>query len=337
MIDLRSDTVTKPSPEMRRLMAAAKVGDDVYREDPTTGRLEEYAAYLTGKEAALLISSGTFGNLLAAMVLARRGTEVLMHEAAHTMIYEQSGISAIVGAKPVTIAGLRGILTAEAVEKKINKAVPYYNEETSLIIIENSHNFCGGTVWSKTELESLAAVANKYNLPIHLDGARIFNAAVAGGLSVKEISSYAGTITFCLSKGLGAPIGSVLCGDKTFIDKALRWRKMLGGGMRQTGVLAAAGLYALENNVERLAEDHNHAQLLAKAFNESDWAQAECEPETNIIFAVTKGPAGEMVAKLKDKGILCFAMGPKRIRMVTHLDVSGSDIAKACEAIKTVS
>jgi threonine aldolase len=334
LIDLRSDTVTVPDEEMRKVMAAAEVGDDVFREDKTTLRLEELAAGLTGKEAALFVSSGTMGNLLTIMALCGRGTEAVMHEQGHTLILELNGAAAVAGIRPVAVAGERGILTPSQVEPYLKQGGAYYTDRTSLIIIENTHNFCGGTVWQKAEIHQLALLAARYKLPVHMDGARLFNAVAAAGYSAEEACQHVNTVTFCLSKGLGAPVGSVVCGEKPFINELLRLRKMLGGGMRQTGILAAAGIYALENNRHKLKDDHEKARRLAKAFSRSGWAQPEAQPETNIVFVSTQQPAADIAAGLAAKGVLTMAVGTNRLRAVTHLSVSDEQISKASKIIE---
>lgn len=337
IVDLRSDTLTKPTLAMRAVMAAAEVGDDVYLEDPTIAALEAKSAELTGKEAALFVSSGTLGNLISIYVMAPKGTEVVMHAKAHTYRYELSGISAVCGAKPLTIDGERGFFTAEQLNAIVSKAVPYYTERTSLVVIENTHNFCGGTVWPLDQLAQVATAATKHGLPLHLDGARLFNAACASKTSVAELAKGATSLTFCLSKGLGAPVGAIIAGDKAFITECRRVRKMLGGGMRQAGIVAAAGIYALDHNVVRLQEDHDHAQMLATALNNSGVATVTEEPQTNIVFATTTVPAAGLVEKLAAQNVRGMAMGPNTLRLVTHLDVDTKAIEQACAAIATLS
>lgn len=336
LIDLRSDTVTKPSDAMRKAIYEAEVGDDIYREDKTMRELEEYSASITGKESAIFVPSGTMGNLIPILIWANRGTEVIMHEQAHTQILELSGISAFAGAKPVIIANDRGILTASALRSKINTGASYTAEKTSLIIFENTHNYCGGTCWTDEEMADLAKVAKEFNLPVHMDGARLFNAHVATGLAIDKMSSYANSLTFCLSKGLGAPVGAMICGSKDFINQALSHRKRIGGAMRQSGILAAAGLYALKNNVNRLADDHANAKKIATAVSGSSWGSIDREPETNIVFANTKEVASEVAKKLKEKGVLVFATHPNKVRFVTNLDISDEDTNKVCEIIKSL-
>lgn len=335
--DLRSDTVTRPSGEMRKVMHKAEVGDDVYGEDPTINLLQETAAKLTGKKAALFLPSGSMGNLIPLMIQCGRGNEVILHENNHIMHYELASAAALAGVMPITISGERGIITPRAVEPKLRPEI-YYMARTGLIEIENTHNKEGGTCWNEDELAALYRFARKKGIPVHLDGARVFNAAVHTGMTVKKISSYADTVTFCLSKGLGAPVGSLLCGPDEFIAEARRVRKMLGGGMRQAGILAAAGLYALENNVDRLREDHLNTRKLADTLGGMAWAQVDPDAvETNILFIGTPaGNAQAVVQALAKKGVLCSNDGEYRIRFVTSLEVSSTDIREVCGIIESL-
>ena len=241
--DLRSDTITRPTGDMRKAMLRAEVGDDVYGEDPTINLLQETAAKITGKKAALFLPSGTMGNLIPLYVLCGRGNEVILHENSHIMHYELSSAAALAGVMPRPVPGERGVFTPKIIKPQVRPDI-YYMARTALIEVENTHNKEGGTCWKEHELADIAKFAKKTGIPVHMDGARIFNAAVHTGIPVKRIASYADTVTFCLSKGLGAPVGSLLCGPTEFIAEARRVRKMLGGGMRQAGVIAAAGLYA---------------------------------------------------------------------------------------------
>lgn len=338
LIDLRSDTVTKPTLAMRDAMAKAEVGDDVYREDPAVKELEEYSANLCGKEAALFVGSGTMGNVIPCFIAGGKGSEILMHEKAHTFSHELSGMAAIAGSKPMLVPGERGILTKEALESCYNRGEPYFTDRASMVIIENTHNFCGGTAWKEKELADAAGFAKKYKLFLHMDGARLFNAAAASNMSPAKICSYADSVTFCLSKGLGAPFGALLLGKKAFVEEARRVRKMLGGGFRQAGLMAAAGLYALKNNIPLLTEDYYKACRLAAALSACGWAQAQAMPESNIVFAcLPDARAHAAVEALGKRGVLCSAMGKNSIRFVTHLDVSSEDIEKACEIIENLS
>jgi len=337
--DLRSDTFTLPTPEMREAIARAEVGDDVFGEDPTVNRLEKRAAALTGKEAALFVSSGTMGNLLAFMIHGGQGKEILLHEKAHALHYELTGMSALAGAMPIALPGERGILSPETVKAAIRKGKPYYMAATGLIEIENSHNFAGGSCYRPEEIRALGELAQEEGLPLHMDGARLFNAAAAVDAPPQELCEPVTTVTFCLSKGLGAPMGSLLCGPKEFVSRARTLRKMLGGGMRQIGFMAAAGLYALENYVDRLREDNENAAALARTLNEEcPWA--EIDPgsvETNIVFFDTPNHEAEIVrSKLEDKGVLAIATGSRTIRFVTSREVPGTKISEVCEILCTL-
>ena len=335
-IDLRSDTITLPCREMRKAMARAEVGDDVYGEDPTINELQRKAAQVTGKKEALFVSSGSMGNLISLMILAGRGKEVLTHKNSHIIHYELSSCATIAGVTPIQVEGEKGILTPRNLEPHLRDENLYYMPRVGLIEIENSHNKEGGTCYSREQLADLQAFARKNRLPIHMDGARVFNAALASNTPVKKICSFVDSVTFCLSKGLGAPVGSLLCGDAPFIEEARRVRKILGGGMRQAGILAAAGIYALDNNIERLAEDHENARKLAKAVSETSWAHIDLDTvETNIIYFDTPGKkAKEVVDALEKKDILAGAAGPKQVRIVTSLAVTSEQIEKACRIIR---
>ncbi len=333
--DLRSDTITRPSGEMRKAMHRADVGDDVYGEDPTINLLEETAAKTMGKKAALFLPSGTMGNLIPLYIQCGKGNEVILHENSHIMHYELSSAASVAGVMPRPVSGERGIFTPETIKSQVRPDI-YYMARTALIEVENTHNKEGGTCWSEQELADIAKFAKKAGIPVHMDGARIFNAAVHTGVPVKRLASYAETITFCLSKGLGAPVGSLLCGPSDFIGEARRVRKMLGGGMRQAGILAAAGLYALENNIARLREDHLNAKKLAEAFSSVSWAQVDpASLETNIFFVSTPaGNAQAVVTALKKKGVLCSPDGDFRIRFVTSMEVSSTDIREVCGIVE---
>jgi threonine aldolase len=335
VIDLRSDTVTKPTPAMRRAMAQADVGDDVFGEDPTVNRLQERAAELFGREAALFVPSGTMGNQIAIKVHTQPGDEVILEEASHIFNSEMAMMAAFSGVIPRPIPSERGWLRWEQIESALRPNV-YYYAQTRLICLENTHNFKGGSVYPLEWAREIIEKAHERGLKVHLDGARIFNAAVATGRSVKELTEGFDSVMFCLSKGLGAPVGSMLVGSAEFIEKARRVRKMLGGGMRQVGILAAAGLYALEHHIERLAEDHENAQILAQALREIP--EVRLEPvETNIIiFELTKTPAEKLITELKKRNILALAIGPRRVRLVTHLDVSRADVLRAACALQEI-
>lgn len=337
MIDLRSDTVTRPTAGMREAMARAEVGDDVYGEDPTVNRLQEKAVEMLGMEAALFVPSGTMGNQIAVNVHTRPGDEVILEVDSHIFNYELGMMAAFSGVLPRPIPSERGILSVEEVGEAIRPQI-YYLAQTGLICLENTHNRKAGAVYSLERSRELIEFAHSRNIPVHLDGARIFNAAVATGIPMEELVKDFDSVMFCLSKGLGAPVGSLLLGSKGFIEEARHVRKMLGGGMRQVGFLAAAGLYALENHVERLAEDHEHARLIHDNLKEFEPELVELEPvETNIvIFSLKKMAAEELAAKLRQRGVLTHAIGPQRIRLVTHLDVSREDILEAIRVFRKV-
>ena len=337
MIDLRSDTVTKPTPGMREALARAEVGDDVYGEDPTVNRLQERAAELLGKEAALFVPSGTMGNQIAVKVHTRPGDEVILEADSHIFNYEMGTMAAFSGVLARPIPTERGVLPLEAVEAAIRPRI-YYLSRSGLICLENTHNRKAGAVYPLDAARELLEFAHSRGIPVHLDGARIFNAAVATGLPAKELAEGFDSVMFCLSKGLGAPVGSMLAGSKAFIEEARRVRKMLGGGMRQAGILAAAGLYALEHHIERLAEDHENARLIHDSLKEFEPELLELEPvETNIIiFSLKKIGAEELAAKLRERGVLIHAIDPRRIRLVTHLDVNHEQILEAVKAFEEV-
>lgn len=320
---------------MRRAMAEADVGDDVFGEDPTVNRLQARAAELFGREAALFVPSGVMGNQIAIKVHTQPGDEVIVEEASHIFNAEMAMMGAFSGVIPRPLSGERGFLRWAQIEPAIRPKV-YYYAQTRLICLENTHNFKGGGVYPLEWAREIIQRAHERSLAVHLDGARIFNAAIAMSQSVKELTEGFDSVMFCLSKGLGAPVGSMLVGSAEFIEKARRVRKMLGGGMRQAGILAAAGLYALEHHVERLAEDHRNARLLAGDL--AKIPEVKLEPvETNIVvFELTKTPAERLVTELRKRNILAIAIGPRRIRLVTHLDVTRTDILEATGAIQEI-
>lgn len=370
MIDLRSDTVTVPTEGMRAAMARARVGDDVYGEDPTTRELEERAAELVGMEAALFVPSGTMGNQIAIACHTRPGQEVIVEAGSHIYNVELGTMARFSGVQPRVIPGERGIFTAPQVAAALrpipmhfprspvggggdSSAPPprpspiqgegesrdvYWLAPTGLVCLENTHNAAGGRIWPLSGAREILELAHSRGIPVHLDGARILNAAVATGRPAWELVRGFDSVMFCLSKGLGCPVGSLLCGPREFITEARRVRKALGGGMRQTGILAAAGLYALEHHIERLAEDHEHARLLAAGLSGipglSVWP-----PDTNIVvFEIAQGPsAQELCARLRAKGVLASpaAAGtdPRRIRMVTHLGISRKDVLRTVDLV----
>lgn len=322
---------------MRRAMAEAEVGDDVYAEDPSINRLQEMAAKLTGKEAALFVSSGSMGNLISIFIHAGRGREVICHKDSHIIHHELSAGAALAGAALIGLEGARGKLTPQVLSTALrpdqSRAENYDACRTGMIELENT---IAGVFYRRAELEAVAGLARANSLPVHIDGARLFNAALASGMSTAEIGSFADSVSFCLSKGLGAPVGSCLCGSREFIVEARRIRKLLGGGMRQAGIIAAGGIYALENHVERLAEDHAGAAKIAAALAETSWAGLDPdEVETNIIFFDTiSNPADDIVRQLADKGVLCFSDGAFKIRMVVSLAVTEKDVDEICRIIR---
>lgn len=336
MIDLRSDTVTQPSEQMRHAMANAAVGDDVFKEDPTVLALEAYGAQLFGKEAALFCSSGTQTNQIAINVHVQPGGEVICHEESHIYKYEGGGIAKNSGASVRLLPGDRGRLTADDIAKWINPAHDVHFPLTQLVSLEDTANRGGGAVYDTTELAKISALCKELNLPLHLDGARVFNALAINRMEAAAYGAFYDSISVCLSKGLGAPVGSLLLGSAAFIEKARRVRKVFGGGMRQAGIIAAGGLYALKNNVERLKEDHMHALLLGEALQNCTLIESVLPVQTNIVVATLKDPAQRdpMIETLKNKGILCMAFGPGMIRMVTHLNFSELDCSFCLETLQ---
>jgi len=328
MIDLRSDTVTRPTRAMREAMFAAEVGDDVYGEDPTVNRLEKDAAAVFGREAAIFVPSGTMGNQIAVRLHTKHGQEVVCEARAHVMDWEMATTAAFSGCQLRTVAGERGSLTWEQISRAIGPKI-YYRAQTGLICIENTHNMAGGTVTPVAAMRKICEGAHAVGLPVHLDGARIFNAAAALGVEVSELTRGFDTVMFCLSKGLGAPVGSMLVGSRAAIEQARIFRKALGGGMRQAGILAAAGLIALHEMTVRLADDHANARLLAESIAEARNAEIDLEAvETNIvIFRLRNGDAAKFCDGLKQKGVLASAIGADAVRFVTHYDVD----REACE------
>ncbi len=334
-IDLRSDTVTKPSEAMRRAMAAAEVGDDIYGEDPTAQRLEERAAELLGHEAALFVTSGTMGNQIALMLHCRRGDEVVVGQDAHSQLYESGGAAALAGVQ-LAVAGSGGTFTVEEMESLVRPSSAFFMPRTRLVAIENTHNRAGGIVWREGRTEAICARARDLGLATHLDGARIWNASVACGRPPAELAAPFDTVSACFSKGLGAPVGSTLAGSVEAITEARRVRKMIGGAMRQVGVLCAAALYALDHNLDRIAEDHDNAQRLAMGLASIRGITIEIDSvQTNIVnFDVPNAEA--FVARARETGVLLNAMAKTRVRAVTHLDVDQADIDRAIARIAEV-
>ena len=336
MIDLRSDTVTKPSAEMLEFMIAAQVGDDVFGEDPTVNELEKYAADLFGKEAALYCSSGTQTNQIAINVHVQPGGEVICHKESHIYKYEGGGIARNSGASVRLIDGNRGRISAVEVKNWINPENDVHFPLTQLVSIEDTANRGGGAIYNFQEIQNLRNLCNNLNLPLHLDGARVFNALIENNIDFKTYGSQFDSISICLSKGLGAPVGSLLLGSNAFIKKAHRVRKVFGGGMRQAGIIAAGGLYALRNNVERLKVDHENAKRLENELNDCPWVESVIPVQTNIVVAILRDAQKRdvIVEKLKSKNILIMPFGPGMLRMVTHLNINQNDIDEVSAALK---
>jgi threonine aldolase len=336
-IDLRSDTVTKPSPEMRRAMAEAVVGDDVFLEDPTLNRLQERAAEVFGREAALFVPSGSMGNLTCVMAQTRPGQEVICESNGHVYNYEMGALAAIGGVLPRIVEGEDGMLSWESISKSIRPRV-YYRPQTALICLENTMNMAGGTVLPTSQADEICDRAHEQGIQVHLDGARVFNAAVYLQENVAEMTKNFDSVQFCLSKALGAPVGSMIVGTRDFIERCRSIRKMLGGGMRQAGVLAAAGLIALEQGSRRLQEDHDHARALAGRLAEIPGITLNpAKVQTNIvIFSVQASglAASEFLRRLAMQQVLAVPLDAERVRMVTHLDITRSDIEKAADAVR---
>jgi threonine aldolase len=333
LIDLRSDTVTQPTPAMRSAMANAPVGDDVYGEDPTINRLEQTAARIFAKEAAIFVPTGTMGNQIGIRLHTDHGQEVICESRAHILDWEMGMISAFSGCTPRTVTGDRGVMTWSQISKAIAPKI-YYRAQTGLICLENSHNMAGGTVTPLSVLEEIWAGAAAVGLPVHLDGARVFNAAAALNLTVAQITRGFATVSFCLSKGLGAPVGSILVGSHAHIEKARIFRKALGGGMRQAGILAAAGLIALEEMPAHLPTDHANACLIAEAI--APYVDIHLDSvQTNIVLFTLKNNADAptAVAALKSEGILSSALGPNAIRFVTHHQITRADCEQTAQTL----
>lgn len=334
LIDLRSDTVTKPTAAMREAMVRAEVGDDVFGDDPTVKALESQTAELLGKEAALFVPSGTMANQLAIRSHTEPGDEILVEANAHIYYYEGGGPAALSGVMCRCINGQRGIFTGADVEAALRPADPHF-PRTRLVCLENTHNRGGGKIWSIGQVQEVAAAARKHGLQLHLDGARLWNASVAAGIPERDYAAYFDTVSVCFSKGLGAPVGSALAGPKAFIERARRFRKMFGGGMRQAGIIAAGALFALANHRARLAEDHANAKALASGLAAVNGLEAApAEVETNMVrFRVRALPAQQLVHRLRAQGVLLLAVGPDTIRAVTSLMVSSDDIRAAVAVV----
>lgn len=334
-IDLRSDTVTRPTPAMRQAMSAAEVGDDVYGEDPTVNQLEREAAAVFGREAALFVPTGTMGNQIAIRLHTQPGQEVICESKSHVLDWEMATMASFSGCQARTVEGERGILTWEKIRHAISPKI-YYRQPTGLVCLENTHNMAGGTVTPLEVLQDVWRGAREAGLPVHLDGARVFNAATALGRSVAELTTCFDTVMFCLSKGLGAPVGSMLLGSAKAMERARGFRKALGGGMRQAGILAAAGLIALNEMSKRLAEDHANARLLAEAVANETNAEIDLKAvQTNIVIFSLRwsGDAAAFCAALKQKKVLASAIGPHSVRFVTHYDVSREKCQEAAAVV----
>ena len=338
-IDLRSDTVTKPSPEMRRAMFEAEVGDDVYAEDPTINRLEKRAAEIFGREAALFVPSGTMGNQIAIKLHTHHGQEVICEERGHIFNYEMAMMAHFSGVVPRTVWAEDGIVTWNHVASKL-KTKSYHAAKTGLVSLENTHNIAGGTVTTPEIFNEVCDKTHEAGLPVHLDGARVFNAAVALRMDVATLTAKADTVMFCLSKGLGAPVGSLLVGSAEVIDRGRIYRKALGGGMRQAGILAAAGLIALEQGPQKLAQDHANAKFLAEGLARIPGIKIDpAKVETNILICDVSGTgrtSSELSRKLAERNVLANGVGPQLMRFVTHLDVGREQCAEALAAIASV-
>ena len=337
IIDLRSDTVTRPSAEMRRVMAEAEVGDDVFGDDPTVNALQAYAAELFGKQAGLFFPSGTMSNQAALAAHTRRGDEIFLHEQAHILLYEQGGAAVHSQLQTRCFASDDGMLDPDAMGPFVHTDEDPHHAPTRVVTLENTHNRCGGRVLDQRRVLAVRAFCNRHDLLLHLDGARGCNAAVASGLPPAEIAAPFDSVSVCLSKGLGAPVGSVLVGSADFIRRAARARKLLGGGMRQAGIIAAGGLYALRHNVARLADDHRRCRVLAERIARAPGLAVDLRAvETNMVFADTR-PSGlgatEVAKLLAAHGVLCLDEGPHTVRFVTHLDVDDRDAERAANIV----
>ena len=339
VVDLRSDTVTKPSPEMRRAMFEAEVGDDVYGEDPTINRLERRAAEIFGREAALFVPSGTMGNQIAIKLHTTHGQEVVCEERSHVFNYEMAMMAHFSGVVPRTVSAPDGTLTWEHVKAKL-RPKSYHSAKTGLVSLENTHNMAGGTITPSAIFDEVCDLTHEAGLPVHLDGARVFNAAVALGIPAAQLTAKADTVMFCLSKGLGAPVGSLLVGAAGLIDRGRIYRKALGGGMRQAGILAAAGLIALEQGPQKLATDHANAKFLAEGLAQIPGIKIDpAKVQTNILICDISGTgmtSDEFSRRLAEHKVLANGVGPHLIRFVTHLDVNRDQSARALEVAASI-
>lgn len=339
MIDLRSDTITKPTEPMRRAIFEAEVGDDVFFEDPTVNRLQERVAALLGKERALWVASGTMGNLLSIKALTQPGQEVILEAESHVFIYEAAGSAVFSGVQLRPIQGVRGLITSRQIEAAI-RPPDVHQPQTSVVVIENTHNRAGGSIIPIGEIERIRGLCAERGIAMHMDGARLLNAAVASGIAASDYAKHFDTVTICFSKGLGAPMGSMIAGSGTVIDRVHRYRKMVGGGQRQVGIAAAAALYAIDHHIDRLAEDHANAKRLAAALAKLPGVILNPdEVDTNIvIFDVDRARMTpvDVVIGMGKHGVLMFPFGPTKVRCVTHLDVTSADIEAAIAAFGEV-
>ena len=336
VVDFRSDTVTHPTQEMRRAMAEAEVGDDVFGDDPTVNRLEELAADRLGKDAAMFVASGTMGNLVAALTHCQRGDEMIVGDKSHILLNEGGGASALGGIAYRTVPNdLRGMLDPDEVEAAVRPLGNTHYPRTAMVAMENTHNMCGGSVLSPEETNAIAEVAHRHELPLHIDGARIFNAAVYLETPVSELVEEADTVSFCLSKGLSGPIGSLLCGTNEFMERAHRWRKAVGGGMRQVGVIAAAGIVAMETMVDRLAEDHANARKLALGLTRIPGVAIDSEslPTNLVFFEIADGDPAELARRLSDRGVK-GGRAQRTWRFATHYGIAADDIDYALDVVE---
>lgn len=333
-IDIRSDTVTKPTSAMLEAMMKANVGDDVFEEDISTNELQEKCAALSGKEAAIFVTSGVLGNQLAIKCHTDPGDEVIVESESHILNYETAAPSVISNVQLLPVPGVNGIMSAADIEKKI-RSKEYYFPVTKLICLENTHNRAGGVIIPIDIIKEISELAGKHNIKTHLDGARIFNASAETGISLKEYAENFNSVSFCFSKGLGCPVGSILCGSREYIEMARKWRKILGGGMRQSGILAAAATFALDNNIKRLKEDHAKAKLFAEEINNIESVSIDLSlVMTNIVvFSVQGISKADVLAKAKEKGVILSSGSYENIRAVFHLDVSMEETKTAAEIL----
>ena len=337
MIDLRSDTVTRPTKAMLEAMMSARVGDDVYGEDETVNILQNKCSVLTGKEAALFVPTGVMGNQLSVKCHTIPGDEIIVESNSHILNNETGASAVISNVQILPVKGDNGIITAADIRNYV-RSEEYYYPVTRLICLENTHNWAGGVIQPLKVIKEISEFARQNKIKMHLDGARIFNAFVETGISIKEYAGYFDSISFCFSKGLGCPVGSIVCGSKDFISMARKWRKILGGGMRQTGILAAAGIYALDNHVQRLKEDNANARFFAEEICKIDGINVDLKSvQTNIVvFSLTKSTKNEFMSKLKEKKVLLSSGSNNIMRAVFHMDIKADDVTKSIELFKSV-